>query len=172
MMSLYHVTTSTSLLSFWLRDVDRKKKSIIDSYSRLTARRTSALPLAHLFVFLLHFTLTCTPGLGLWHCVCVRGCVFEKAAWCMFLPLLWKAIYQVELINQGGGMEMGMKTAAYMRVRGSLPELIPVDTGGVAISCRCCICFAWRQWYCLCPWHDRSLSFNPAWPAISSPHWD
>lgn len=124
----------------WKKNKSFKCACVSNSYSTVTAQRTGGLPLTHLFVFLLHFTLTWTAGMGLWHCVCtmyvcVCVCVFTKAGWCMFLPLLRKAISQVEPINQGGGWKWGWRLWCVC-VCDSFTKLIPVVSGAVGGGAR------------------------------------
>lgn len=106
-------------------------------------------PLAHLFVFLLHFTLTSTPGLGLWHCVCVRWCLRRVCVvGYMFLSLSlvksnlpgWAHKSRLGVGCENGDEDRFRVCAAIVRLS-LYPSFIPVDIGGVAIACRSCICF-------------------------------
>lgn len=77
-------------------------------------------------IYLFCYSISPWHGRQAWVYDIVRACVF---VWAMlvYVFLLWKAISQVELINQGGGWEWTLCVWLFA-------ELIPVVSGALRIS--------------------------------------
>lgn len=124
----------------WKKNKSFKCACVSNSYSTVTAQRTGGLPLTHLFVFLLHFTLTWTAGMGLWHCVCtmyVCVCVCLYKGWLVYVsPSLAESNLPGWAHKSRWGMEMGMKTVVCVCVCDSFTKLIPVVSGAVGGGAR------------------------------------